>query len=98
MATNGKVHTVTVDEICAFFLRGRDGGVDDKERLREGEWCQKLREWSEIERKKGLIDIKFFPVYPLRPGEKEPTLEELAKDYYLMLTSTDYEDITDQDL
>lgn len=72
--------------------------VPDEERLREGEWCQKLREWSEKERENGLIDVKFMPVHPVLPGEKEPTLEELARGYYLMLTSTDVVDVTHENL
>lgn len=78
--------------------------------LKEGPWCKKLREWAKKEvEENGLVDIKFFPlriqlpgmpepISCLRPGEKEPTLEELAEVYYKLLTSTDYEDITEENL
>lgn len=73
-------------------------------------YCEKLEAWAAKEREEhGLVDIKFFPlsvqlpgmdsaISCLLPGEKKPTLEELAEGYYHMLTSTEYQDVTGENL
>ncbi len=58
-----------------------------------GYWCNKLHEWSENQKKKGLLDVK----YDLSPGDRD--IEEVAKELYEVLSGQlDYVDITNKDL
>jgi len=52
---------------------------------------QKLQDWVEEEKKKGLIDIKFFPRFP---GD-ETDIEVIAGSVLALLTGPTV-DITDQ--
>ncbi len=68
---------------------------------------QKLQAWVDEEKKKGLIDIKFFPsenvirqVFGLSPvQEPDVDFEAVAGDLLALLTgSAESEDITNKDL
>lgn len=53
----------------------------------------KLRAWAEEERKKGLVDIRFF-----RGASDKSSVEESARNVYAALTNNDAIDITDEPL
>ena len=73
-------------------------------------YCEKLEAWAKKEwEERGLVDVKFFPLFIQLPGMHEPvhcllpeekisTVEELVKGYLEMMTSTDYVDVTEVDL
>ena len=54
---------------------------------------ERLRAWAEEEKKKGLVDIDFFP-----GSDPTVTLEEAAGTIVEALTSEDTVDITDEEL
>jgi hypothetical protein len=56
-------------------------------------YIEKLRKWSEEERKKGLVDIKFFA-----GSSNQVSVEDAARSVYEALTSKDRIDITHETL
>lgn len=56
-------------------------------------YTDKLTQWTEEEKKQGLVDIKFFP-----GSSNQATVEEVSRSVYEALTGKDSIDITNEPL